>query len=258
MYSGTQRRVGAHGIPTRRGRPPAIDDERLLGVARELFLEKGVRATTAEVAQRAAISQGTIFHRFGTKEALFRKALRYDPSTEPAVLTNLAARAGEGSLREVLVEIGLELLERGSVALPLMMMEWSNPTGRASLDRLTSGNDSRLTRALDALRAFFEAERRCGRIAACASPDIVARIFAGSLHHFCLQEMLAADRTARATRRRFVRGVVDVLLMGIAGPNVSSADSASSQEGADEASQPRTSVMHRSKEGDRCAVRGDE
>lgn len=199
-----------------RGRPRAIDDERLLEVAREVFLEKGVRATTAEVAERAAMSQGTIFHRFGTKEALFRKALRYDPSTEPTLLTTLAARAGEGSLPELLVDIGLELLERGSIALPLMMMEWSNPSGRASLDRLTSGNDARFTRALDALRTFFETERRRGRIAEGASPDVVARMFAGSLHQFCLQEMLSGARSTRATRRKFVRGVVDVLLTGIA------------------------------------------
>lgn len=224
----------------RRGRPPGISDEAILDVAREVFLEKGVRATARDVAQRAAISEGTIFNRFGTKDAVFRKALRYDPSTEPAILATLASRAGEGSLRELLVEIGLELLERGSVALPLFMMEWSNPAD-AGLDRIAGGSGIRITRALDALTAFFAEERRRGRVGGCAAPDVVARMFMGSLHQFCLHEMLTAARTTRVVRRRFVRGVVDVLLSGIAAPSVSSARANRDER---RRAQPRKTLTH--------------
>lgn len=238
-----RRRGGRDERAPRRGRPPAISDEAILDVAREVFLEKGVRATAADVAQRAAISEGTIFNRFGTKEALFRQALRYDPSTEPSVLTGLASRAGEGSLRGSLIEIGLELLERGMLALPLMMMEWSNPTGDAVLDRVAGGSGVRIGRALDALSAFFAEERRRGRIGVRANPDVVARMFAGSLHQFCLQQILTADRTTRATRRKFVRGVVDVLLTGIAGPSVSSAEEPSEPATTDDP-QPQDTLTH--------------
>ena len=61
-----------------RGRPPTIDSEKLLAAAREVFLERGIRATTLEVAQRARVSEGSLFHRFKTKEALFRAALRLE------------------------------------------------------------------------------------------------------------------------------------------------------------------------------------
>lgn len=206
-----------------------------------MFLEKGARATARDVAQRAAISEGTIFNRFGTKDAVFRKALRYDPSTEPVMLTSLASRAGQGSLREVLVEIGLELLERGSVALPLFMMEWSNPTANAALDRIAGGSGVRITQALDAVSAFFAEERRRGRIGDCAAPDVVARMFMGSLHQFCLHEMLTADRTTRAVRRKFVRRVVEVLVSGIAGASISSARANS---GARRRAQPRKALTH--------------
>lgn len=245
MRSEMSRRQGRcdEGAP-RRGRPPTISDEAILDVAREVFLEKGVRATAADVAQRAAISEGTIFNRFGTKEALFRKALRYDPSSEPTVLTNLVSRAGEGALRGLLVEIGLELLERGMLALPLMMMEWSNPTGDVVLDRVAGGSGVRIGRALHALSAFFAEERRRGRIGVRANPDVVARMFAGGLHQFCLQQILTADRTTRATRRKFVRGVVDILLAGIAGPSVASADETADPATTDDDPQPRNTLMH--------------
>lgn len=244
-----RRRGPDEGGPPRRGRPPTISDEAILDVAREVFLEKGVRATAADVAERAAISEGTIFNRFGTKEALFRKALRYDPSAEASVLASLASRAGEGSLRELLVAVGLELLERGMLALPLMMMEWSNPTADARLDGIAGGNGARIARALDALAAFFAEERRRGRIGAGVHPDVVARMFAGSLHQFCLQHILAADRPTRATRRRFVRGVVDVLLSGISSASVSSTDEASDRAATDDDPQPGDGLLHRSERG---------
>jgi AcrR family transcriptional regulator len=56
-------------------RRPSIRDEDILEAAREIFLAKGIRATTAEVAERARVSEGILFHRFKSKEGLFRAAL---------------------------------------------------------------------------------------------------------------------------------------------------------------------------------------
>ena len=51
-----------------RGRPPTITSERLLDVARDVFLECGIRATTQDVAERAGVSEGVLFHRFKSKD----------------------------------------------------------------------------------------------------------------------------------------------------------------------------------------------
>jgi len=60
----------------RAGRPPkelvADVDERIIGTARELFLERGLKGVSVEdIARRARASKGTIYARFPTKEALF-------------------------------------------------------------------------------------------------------------------------------------------------------------------------------------------
>jgi len=52
-------------------RPVSIQDEVILNAARELFLERGLDVATSEIAARAGVSQGTIFKRFRTKQALF-------------------------------------------------------------------------------------------------------------------------------------------------------------------------------------------
>ena len=56
-------------------RPTSIKDETIVAAAREVFLERGIQATTAEVAERAGVSEGSVFKRFKTKSELFRAAM---------------------------------------------------------------------------------------------------------------------------------------------------------------------------------------
>jgi AcrR family transcriptional regulator len=174
-----------------RGRPPVITNERLLEVAREVFLEKGIRATTADVAERAKVSEGTVFHRFPTKEAV-----------------------GVGVLRTNLVEIGVRMLEIANVAMPLALMAWSNPGSEFSYEKLARG-DAGVDRRIDVFRRFFAAEQAGGRIAPAVDPNILARTFVGGLHHHCLAETLFPQgELSRATRQAFVEGLVTLLLDG--------------------------------------------
>lgn len=49
--------------------------DQLLGVARDLFVRDGYRATTADVASGAGVSDALVVKHFGTKEGLFRAAI---------------------------------------------------------------------------------------------------------------------------------------------------------------------------------------
>ncbi len=57
------------------GRPTILSDEKILSAARRVFLERGIRATTAEVAREAGVAEGSLFKRWKTKHALFFAAL---------------------------------------------------------------------------------------------------------------------------------------------------------------------------------------
>ena len=94
-------------------RPRSIDDSVILDAAREVFLELGFAGTTAEIARRAGVSEGSLFNRFGNKKQLFRAAIA--PRIEDAVwIADLESRVGTGGFIEHLVEIGLEIgLESG-------------------------------------------------------------------------------------------------------------------------------------------------
>ena len=193
-----------------RGRPPVISTERLLDVAREVFLELGIRATTSEVATRAGIAEGTIFHRFKSKEELFRAAMNFDPDAALVLSHALLARAGTGELRQALVEFAQRSMELGRLALPVVMMSWSNPENMCGADR-ASERSQRYRRLIADLSAFFEAEVRLGRLRQ-LDPEVAARMLIGSLHHYSMIEIFIGAASERFTHQQFAEHVVDVLL----------------------------------------------
>mgnify|MGYP001134528590 CR=1 FL=1 len=67
-------------------RPTSIDDDQILTAARAVFLEHGIRGTTLEVAQRAGVSEGSIFKRWKTKEELFHAAMNQRAAGEATFL----------------------------------------------------------------------------------------------------------------------------------------------------------------------------
>jgi AcrR family transcriptional regulator len=193
-----------------RGRPPVISNERLLEVAREVFLEFGIRATTLEVATRAGVAEGTIFHRFKSKDELFRAAMQFDPDQALAFVESLPGYAGKGELRANLVRFAEEFLELGRVAVPVMMMSWSNPESQLC-GPFTDERSQRFRRVVHAISAFFEAEMDAGRLRRNKKPEVLARMLLGSLHHYCVSELVARD-VGGLSLPNFAREVVDVLL----------------------------------------------
>jgi len=196
--------------PRSRGRPPVISTERLLEVAREVFLELGIRATTSEVATRAGIAEGTIFHRFKSKEELFRAAMNFDPDAALTLVEELLARGGAGDLRQTLVDFAERFISFGRVAMPVMMMSWSNPESQMCAER-TSERSSRYQRVLAALSSFFATAMAARRLRQ-AEPEVMSRMLIGSLHHFCMTELFMGGQESRFTHREFAEQVVDVLL----------------------------------------------
>src|SRR6202035_2361481 len=65
-----------HRMPSLREAQVAQTEERIIAAATELFLENGYVPTTLEaVAKRAQVGARTVYVRFGTKAALFKRVV---------------------------------------------------------------------------------------------------------------------------------------------------------------------------------------
>lgn len=193
----------------RAGRPPKIDSDHLLKVAREVFLERGFRATTQEVAERAGVSEGILFHRFKNKEVLFRRAMRLEEGDVPDLLMEALDSVSGLDLTEALRRLAVALLEIGRVGMPLMMMSWSNPICGGPDDK----NLVRFRTFVKHLGNFFEQEMEAGRLRR-MNAEILARTFLGSIHYYCMSRIMSPDSSWIVPEETFVPGLVDLLLHG--------------------------------------------
>ena len=110
--------------PPRRRRSDALTaDERraeILQAVLPLLADRGPLVTSAEMAEAAGISQGTIFHVFGDKQAVIDAAVRASSDMEP-ITAPLADLAAEPDL-VVRVATAIELIcNRLAIVLPLLM-----------------------------------------------------------------------------------------------------------------------------------------
>jgi AcrR family transcriptional regulator len=196
-----------------RGRPLTLSDDQLLDAARDVFLERGVDATTAEIAQRAKISESVIFYRHKTKEALFLAVFERE-LVLPRALEELGLVVGRGAIAEHLYTVGAAFLDLTESVLPFLMMAFSS-SGKSISEHLRRPHPMR-QRAVRLLTGYFEAEARCGRIGP-ADPEILARLFLGGVSQYVMAEYFerSGDKLP-LPRTTYLRGMIDVLLNGAA------------------------------------------
>jgi AcrR family transcriptional regulator len=157
--SATTPAAAAAAAPPAGGQPPlrraqtALTEERILAAATELFLADGYLATTLEaVARHAQVGARTVYVRFGTKAALFKRvidvaivgdtepvdALGRDwvqrALTAPTAAGRIAANAAAG--RQVMQRTGalFAVAQQAAAVEPLIAGFWQE--GRAATRRI--------------------------------------------------------------------------------------------------------------------------
>jgi AcrR family transcriptional regulator len=192
-------------------RQPTITDEQLLEAARAVFLERGINATSAEVADRAGVSEGTLFKRFKTKQELFHRALESEKEgvewerTMPEIV-------GVGDPQEQIRGLLRKGIETLRVIVPLVLMSSANPSEKPMC---MQNKEPPAIRTLRVLTRYFEAEMRLGRIRR-ADPEIAARMLMGAAWHYAHFElMFQAMDIMPLPEETYIRGVVASLWHGL-------------------------------------------
>lgn len=198
-------------------RPVTIDDDDLIEAARAVFSELGMRATTAEIARRAGVSEGILFKRFRTKWELFHAVMLAIERAGKRWTDGLAARVGRGRIRDELESVAHEGIAFFRLLVPLHMMSGSSPEHH-EIAKKDWGNTHPALESRRVFEAYFEAEKRLGRIGP-VDVEVLARTFLGALYNFVAMEVLTGPLEEHPiSDARYVRVLVDLLFGGIAGP----------------------------------------
>lgn len=101
-------------------RRPTITNEEILEVARQIFLEQGFGASTVDIADKAGISEASIFKRFATKQALFEAAM--DIAEKPKWLKILTEGTPSEDFKIELTDVCGQMLASYQEMIPRVMM----------------------------------------------------------------------------------------------------------------------------------------
>jgi len=175
-----------------------------------VFLERGLGATTSEVARRAKISESVIFHRYKTKEALFLAILERQMNLAPE-LEGLGTLVGQGDVAEHLNSVGMVLIAKMRAIRPFFMLAFSSPTKMRMLQERVRRVHPMYVRLL---ADYLEAEARAGRLRG-VDAQIMAHTFLGGVREYLFVELFPGSRkSVLPAATRYVRGMVDILLRG--------------------------------------------
>jgi AcrR family transcriptional regulator len=191
-------------------RPTTITDEQILEAARTVFLSQGYTAQTSKIARAAGISEGTIFKRFPTKEALFSAALdlHLDAGWHSLARDLISEWRGLDGLT-VLFE---ELLSYFADLLPRIMTVFGSCI-RSEIpvwDKATSPRQ----RDLEVLRALIQAQVDAGRVRN-VDPEDVANLIMGAMVHHVIASLELRQPLQTVDIRRIARSNLDLIWTGI-------------------------------------------
>ncbi len=191
-------------------RTKTITDEQILEAARRLFEQFGFHVTTAQIAEEAGVSEGSIYRRWETKEELMINACGVVP---PPFLTDIEAFvAHEPTIDAKLLFLASAMLDFFMANLPKMSAMMAG--GLDFKRKMLSSGNAPPVRLVRSLMQFFEGQRRQGNIAT-RDPEVVARMFVGSLHHYAFAEFVGLNDLLPLPRETYLRVVVQNLLYGV-------------------------------------------
>jgi len=139
-------------------RTKTISDADLLEVARQVFVEAGIGASTKAIARRAGVSEGVLFQRFRTKEDLFFAAM-VPPVADLSAIFEQHTVTG----LELLEQITFAMLNYFRSALPVLVPLMSHPVFRFE-DFARQQADSPLVTLRRELMQFMLKQKNGGRI----------------------------------------------------------------------------------------------
>jgi AcrR family transcriptional regulator len=199
-------------------RPVTISEEQILEAARRVFTQDGLSATTREIARQAGVSEGSLFNRFPTKEALFAAAVKIPPV--PAWVQEMNRLLGQGDLRGNLIQIAQGMIRLLQEWLPLVLLTWGSKSEQASEDAgeeppADAEEEPPAIRDRRRLTDYLTQEMTLGRLRPC-NTEAVARMLFGACVNFVMDRLTQKRPLPQEDIDNFVHSLIDALWEGIA------------------------------------------
>jgi AcrR family transcriptional regulator len=192
----------------RRGRPPSGGREEILRATLELIRERGMaRLTTREVAERAGVSEGSVFYHFEDRFGLLRAV--FEQSLEPLHIQALDSSAGD--LRATVTKVSEGIERFLTASLDVMMAAQSDAELRDSLHAFMLASDYGPHRGIASISAFVAAQQDAGAVRTDVNPAVVASMIVNDALQRAAVPKLIGNRKGIQSRTAFVDTLMAML-----------------------------------------------
>jgi len=168
------------------GRPKLIDDEKVLAIAREVFVREGAFGSTREIATRSGLSEAALFKRFSTKADLFVAAM-----APPVIDIDQIVKGAQalGDAKRGVALLAMSVLDYFRSALPVIIPLLHNPLiGHNAVHRHFGHGQA--GHVVQAIARYVQHEIRCGAIGPAVNPFAAATLLVTSVHSIAQFEIM--------------------------------------------------------------------
>lgn len=174
----------------------------------ELIRERGMaRLTTREVAERAGVSEGSVFYHFEDRFGLLRAV--FEQSLEPLQIHALESTGDDLRTTVTKVSEGVERFLNAS--LDVMMAAQSDVELRDSLHAYMLASDYGPHRGIANIGAFIGAQQRAGVVRPDVSPTVIAAMIVNDAFQRAAVPKLVGSRKGIPPRPAFVDTLMAML-----------------------------------------------
>lgn len=189
---------------------------RIIDAARGVIQEKGLTgATTKEIAHAAGVSEGSLYNHFKNKSELFLYVIGELPANFIGLVEGLAGRAGQGTVRSNLEEVGTAALTFYGASIPMGASFFSEPELLALHRQELKAQNAGPHLPNRAVADYLRAEQRLGRVRAGIDPEATAYLLLGACFQQAYWTQFLGEEVSAATGGRFVANVLDMLHQGL-------------------------------------------
>jgi AcrR family transcriptional regulator len=190
--------------------------ERIVEAAERVMRERGLaRTTTKEIARAAGYSEGTLYKHFESKEDLFLAMLTERFPSFVALVEELPARVGRGTVRETLEGVATNALAYYGEIVPMAASIFSEPAllARHREGMRKRGAGPRMIN--EELAAYLEAEERLGRVREDADPEAAAAMLLGACYQRAFFRSYLGEDAPAEGDEGFVESIVRTLMRSL-------------------------------------------
>jgi AcrR family transcriptional regulator len=190
--------------------------ERIVEAAERVMRERGLaRSTTKEIARAAGYSEGTLYKHFESKEDLFLSVLDERLPSFLALVEELPARVGRGTVRGTLEEAASTALAFYGEIVPMAASIFSEPGLLARHREGVHKRGAGPRMVNEALAAYLDAEKRLGRVREDADPEAAAAMLLGACYQRAFFRSFLGEDVPAEGEEGFVEDVAHTLMRSL-------------------------------------------